>query len=82
MTFKEYYTGSASINNTSTKSVSYKYSPAEDSNSRGNSLANTENEEKMKRKKKIKKFASYKGKYGMFNKSNTPIGTKGQTPSI
>jgi hypothetical protein len=82
MTFKEYYVGSASINNTSTKSVSYKYSPAEDSNSSGNPVANTENEEKLKRKKKIKKFINYKGKYGMFNKSNIPVGVKGPTPTI
>jgi len=83
MTFKEYYSLS-NINHTSTKSDSYRYSPKEDSHSNGNPVANTEGEEvKIKRKKKIKKFNYYKGKFGMFNKQNTPLGTKSNvTPAI
>lgn len=83
MTFKEYYSLS-NINHTSTKRDSYRYSPKEDSHSRGNILANTESEEKkIKRKKKIKKFNSYKSKFGMFNKQNTPLGVKSKvTPAI
>ncbi len=84
MTFKEYYSSFSNINHTTTKSDSYKYAPREDSHSSGNPLANTENEEiKIKRKKKIKKFNSYKGKFGMFNKQNTPVGVKSKiTPAI
>ena len=84
MTFKEYYSGLANINHTSTKSNSFKYSPKDESDTRGNTLANTESEEiKIKRKKKIKKFTPYKGKFGMFTKDNTPLGVKSlKTPAI
>ena len=82
MTFKEYYSGLANINHTSTKNTSYKYSPREDDNNSGNSHANTESEEKAKRKKKMKRFINYKGKVGMFTKDNTPIGVKGKDVRI
>lgn len=80
--FKEYYSGLSSLNHTSTKNVSYKYSPTEYSNTTGNPTANTESEERVKRKKKIKKFINYKGKAGMFTKANTPAGVKGIAPTI
>jgi len=80
--FREYYTGLSNLNHTTTKNTSYRYSPTEDSNTRGNPSANTESEERIKRRKKIKKFINYKGKAGMFTKANTPIGVKGNIPTI
>jgi len=59
--FKRFYkivNDPASINNTTTKQVSYRYTPTDYANSNGNSLANavgTESEEKIEKIKDLKK---------------------------
>lgn len=59
--FKRFYkivSDPASINNTTTKQVSYRYTPTDYANSNGNSLANTvgtESEEKIEKIKDLKK---------------------------
>jgi len=53
----------ANINNTTTKQVSYRYTPQDYANSNGNSLANivgSESEEKSKKIKDLKKKLSDK----------------------
>jgi len=51
-------TDTASLNNTTTKQVSYRFTPTDYANSTGNSLANitgSESEEKIKKIKDLKK---------------------------
>lgn len=68
MNFKTFYEAT-NISHTSTKSTSYQYAPESEEN-------------KKKRKNKLKKFTPYRGTYQMFNKKNTPVGKKGPSVSI
>jgi len=61
--FKKFIEDTASLNHTTTKQVSYRYTPKEDAHSTGNIEANivgTESEENIKKKKKIKDLKSKK----------------------
>jgi hypothetical protein len=56
-TFAKFMQDPSSLNNTTTKQNSYRYTPKEDAHSTGNIEANivgTESEEDVKKKKKIK----------------------------